>query len=149
MYFIETHRNITKHLKNNKANSTSQKLLTFRKTNFSKDVLKAFLSADIPIWKLRYEELKKLFESIAHPLPAGETCRLHIDELHHEEIFSIRDYIQDQPIFLIVDETEISRTKYVNVLIRLISKPETTLLFECCPQSSNADVLQILYLFIG
>ena len=79
----------------------------------------------------------KIFESIGHPLPAEETCKLHIDELYHKEIFSIRDYVQDQPIFLIVDETEISGTKYV----------KNDLLFKCWPLSYSANaniVLQIL-----
>ena len=46
-----------------------------------------------------------------------------------------------------MDGTEISGTKYVNVLIGLISKPETTLLFECYPMSSNANANIVLQIF--
>jgi len=102
-------------------------------------LLKAFLSADIPLWKLRHIELKKLFESIGHPLPSEQTCRLKIDDLYNEKIANIIEYVKDQSIFLIVDETEIGETKYVNVMVGVLSKPEKALLFECFSLSTSAN----------
>jgi len=79
-YFIETRQNTGIHRRNSScpSNSKSQQFLTSGKTDFTKKILKAFLSADIPLWKLCNEELKKLFNSIGHGLPADETCRLQV-----------------------------------------------------------------------
>ena len=79
--------------------------------------MKAFLSADIPLRKLRNKNLKKLFASIGHPLPTEQTCRMKVIEPYEEKIERIKVLIKDEPVFIIVDESDISGKKYVNILV--------------------------------
>ena len=55
-FFVENHRNTTKHKKRVICPSSgkSQQFITVNKNDFTKNLLKAFLSADIPLWKLRH-----------------------------------------------------------------------------------------------
>ena len=98
--FLLTHRNSGKNQRNVtcKSAAKSQQFLNFGQNDFSKDLLKVFLAADIPLWKLRNHYLKEFFKSIEHPLPTEKTCRLQIDYLYTEEIEKIRQHIKDQTI---------------------------------------------------
>jgi len=142
-FFVEAHRNTAKHVRGiiqSSSNSQTQLFLQPAfKSDFTKDVLKAFLSADIPLRKLRNKNLKKLFASIGHPLPAEQTCRMKVTELYEEEIERIKALIKDEPVFIIVDESDISGKKYVNILVGIISKPHISYLVECAPLSTAAN----------
>ena len=51
-------------------------------TRFSTKVMEAFLSANIPLYKLNNPELKKLFASVGQPLLSETCCRRKVNELN-------------------------------------------------------------------
>lgn len=145
MYFVETHRSTARHIKqSNLDNVRKQKFIVMNKPDFVKNVLKAFLSADIPLWKLRNKQLKHLFESIGQPLPSDQTCRLQLENLYAEEMNRIKDFIRNEPMFLMIDETQISGRRFVNIIVGKLEFPDKTLLFDCSPQSGPVNAESIL-----
>ena len=75
-FLVDSHRNTAKHQRGlpQRVNIHAQQFLDCTTKDFAMNVLEAFLSADIPLWKLRNNKLKKLFQSIGHPLPAEQTA---------------------------------------------------------------------------
>ena len=54
---------------------TSQTFLRSSYSNFVEKITKAFLSADIPLYKLNNKHVKNLFFDICHSLLTETTCR--------------------------------------------------------------------------
>jgi len=54
---------------------SSQTFLRSSNSDFVEKVTKAFLSANIPLYKLNNKHVKNLFSDIGHSLPAESTCR--------------------------------------------------------------------------
>ena len=80
-FLVDSHRNTLKHPKTlgsrseNLIPQTSQTFLRSSDADFAKKVTKAFLSADIPLYKLNNTHIKNLFLDIGHRLPSQTTCR--------------------------------------------------------------------------
>ena len=80
-FLVDSHRNTSKHQKalgsrsENFIPHTSQTFLKSSDTDFVEKVTKAFLSADIPLYKLNNTHIKNLFREIGHRLPSEPTCR--------------------------------------------------------------------------
>ena len=80
-FLVDSHRNTSNHQKPFDSRSeeliphTSQTLLRSSGTDFVKKVTKAFLSADIPLYKLNNTHIKNLFCDTGHRLPSETTCR--------------------------------------------------------------------------
>ena len=88
----DSHRNTWKHQKalgsrsENLIPQTSQTFIRSSDTDFVEKVTKAFLSADMPLYKLNNTHIKNLFRGIGHRLPSetictGTTLKLSEDEL--------------------------------------------------------------------
>ena len=109
--------------------------------DFTKSVTRAFLSADIPLKKLQNKELKQLFKDFGKTLPSESACRRKAAEMGEREIDRVKNLIHEQKIFLVVDESEISGIKYLNVLIGLLDEPDKTYLIACkvLPKSPTAQ----------
>ena len=140
-FLVDKHRETNKHVRKAErstvqSSSTSQKqqFLHVGKCDFALDVTKAFLSADIPLWKLRHPAIRRLFTTFGNPLPSEETCRSRIPLLYDEEISRIRMLIEDKPIFLIIDESEVSGCKFMNILVGTLENPKET---NMCVSSSG------------
>ena len=80
-FLVDFHRNTSKHQKALGSRSedpipqTSQTVLRSSDTDFVEKVTKAFLSADIPLYKLNNTHIKNLFCDIGHILLSETTCR--------------------------------------------------------------------------
>ena len=74
-------------------------------------VTKAFLSADIPLYKLNNKHIKDLFHDIGHSLPSETTCRKTALHLSADNLQLIKDTVHDKQIFL-VDESALSAIAY-------------------------------------
>ncbi|MEL7308540.1 MAG: hypothetical protein AAGK05_12180, partial [Pseudomonadota bacterium] len=150
MYFIDKHRATAKHNRARTGSTSTSSVQEFihgeGAHDFARDVAKAFLSADIPLWKLRNAELRRLFSNIGHPLPSEETCRTRIPKLYEEEILRVRAHVKEKPMFLIVDEADMSGQKFVNVLVGILEKPGETFLCECLPLTKSPDSGEIVRL---
>ncbi len=78
---------------------SSQIFLRSSNSDFVEKVTKAFLSADIPLYKLNNKHVKNLFSDIGHSLPAESTCRKTVLKLGADELQRIRNVVEDKQIF--------------------------------------------------
>ena len=112
--FVDFHRNTSKHQKafgsrpENLIPHTSQTFLRSSDTDFVKKVTKAFLSADILLYKFNNTHIKDLFRGIGRRLPSETTCRRRALQLREDELKRIPNAVHDKQIFLIVDESTLS-----------------------------------------
>ena len=80
-FLIDSHRNTVKHQtalgsrSENLIPKTSYTFLRSNDTDFVEKVTKAFLSANIPLYKLNNTHIKNLFRDVGHRLPSETTCR--------------------------------------------------------------------------
>ena len=78
-FLADSHRNTSKHQKafgsrfEHLIPQTSQTFVRSSDTDFVKKVIKAFLSADIPLYKLNNTHIKNLYRDIGHRLPSETT----------------------------------------------------------------------------
>ena len=112
---------------------TSQTFLRSSDTDFVEKVTKAFLSAGIPLYKLNNMHIKKLFHNIGHRLPSKTTCGRTTLQLSEDELKRIRNAIHDKQIVLIVDESTLSVTQYLNILVGSLETPHVSYLYDCQP----------------
>ena len=91
------------------------------------------MSADIPLYKLNNTHIKNLFRDIGHRLLSETTCRRTALQLSEDELKRIRNAVHDKQIFLIVDESTLSRTRYLNILAGSVETPHVSYLYDCQP----------------
>ena len=89
-------------------------------TDFVEKVTKAFLSADILLYKLNYTHIKNLFRDIGHRLPSETTCRRTALQLSEDVLKRIRNAVDDKQIFLIVDKSTLSGAQNLNILLEAL-----------------------------
>ena len=94
-------------------------------------VTAAFLSADIPLYKLNNSDLQALFKYVGQKAPSESACRKRIDNMGKCEVNRICNILSDKVIFVVIDEADISGPKYVNNLVKNEEQPETTYLLHC------------------
>ena len=129
---VDSHRNSLKHQKalgsrsEDLISQTSQTFLRSSDTDFVEKVTKAFLSADISLYKLNNTHIKNLFRDIGHRLPSETTYRRTALQLCDDELKRIRYAVHDKQIFLIVDESTLSGTQYLNILVGSFETPQVS-----------------------
>ena len=145
-FLVDSHRKTSKHQKALSRSElqmpqSSQTFLRSSNSDFVEKVTKAFLSANIPLYKLNNKHVKNLFSDIGHSLPAESTCRKTVLKLGADELQRIRIVVEDKPIFLVVDETTLSGTQYLHILVGTLEMPHVSYLYDCQPSpcSPNGD----------
>ena len=63
--------------------------------------------------------------------PSESTCRKRIDNMGKCKVNRICNILSDMVIFVVIDEADISGSKYVNNLVGNEEQPETTYLLHC------------------
>ena len=91
------------------------------------------MSADIPLYKLDNTHIKNLFRDIDHRLPSETTCRPTTLQLSVDELRRIQNAVHDKQFFLIVDESTLSGTQYLNILMGSRETPHVSYLYDCQP----------------
>ena len=138
-FLVDSHRNTSKHQKTlvsrseNLIPQTSQTCLRSSDTDFVEKVTKAFLSADIPLYKLNNTHINNLFRNIGHRLPSETICRRTALQLSEDELKRIRNAVRDKQIFFIVDESTLSGTQFLNILVGSLETPHVSYLYDCQP----------------
>ena len=94
-------------------------------------VTAAFLSADITLYKLNNADLQALFKCVGQKAPFKSACRKQIDNMGKCEVNRICNILSDKVIFMIIDEADISGSKYVNTLVGDVEQLEKTYLLHC------------------
>ncbi len=118
---------------------SSQTFLRSSSSDFVEKVTKAFLSANIPLYKLNNKHVKNLFSDIGHSLPAESTCRKRVLKLGAEELQRIRNIVEDKQIFLVVDETTLSGTQYLHILVGTLEMPHVSYLYDRQPSPCSPN----------
>ena len=138
-FLVDSHQNTSKHQKalnsrsENLIPQTWQTFLRSSNTNFVEKVTKAFLSADIPLYKLNNTHTKNLFCDIGHRLPSETTCRRTSLQLSEDDLKRIRNAVHDKQIFVIVDESTLSGTQYLNILVGSLETLHVSYSYDCQP----------------
>lgn len=94
-------------------------------------VTKAFLEADIPLHKLKAKSLINLFNEMNRPLPSQTNARGYVQSISNNIIHRCIQHLSGAKCFLVIDETEIDGSKFVNTLVGSISEPNITYLVDC------------------
>ena len=108
-------------------------------------VTSAFLSADIPLYKLRNPEMQSLFQFLGRKAPSESACRKRVDDMGKCEVDRVCEILLDKIIFMVIDESEISGCKYLNTLVGDIEVPETTYLLHCKILSTSPNQQTIVH----
>ena len=77
--------------------------------------------------------------TLGHHCPFESACRKQVKYLASQESECIKKLLTRKPIFLVVDESDVSGQKYVNVLNELMEEPNKTYLIACSPLSENPN----------
>ena len=97
------------------------------------------LSADIFLCKLSNKHIKNLFCDVGQSWPSETTCRRTVLEFSEDELQRIRNAIHDKQIFLVVDESILSGTLYLNILFGTLETPHVSYLYDCQPQTCGPN----------
>ena len=142
---VTQHRESAKHLKALRVTAkkpTTQTFIPATKKDFKAKLVESFLSADIPLHKLQNPKIRGLFTDLGQSVPSESACRGHVQTLAASEFQRIKDLLRDKTIFMVIDESEISKTKYLNVLVGDTAAPEKTYFVDCSVvQSVNQAVI--------
>jgi len=147
-FLVDSHRKTSKHQKalgsrfEQLIPHTSQTFLNSSDSDFVEKVTKALLSADIPLYKLNNKHIKNIFCDIGHSLPSETTCRRTVLQSSADELQRIRNAVHDKQFFLVVDESILSGTQYLNILVESLETPHVSYLYGCqpltCAPNSNS-----------
>ena len=66
-------------------------------------------------------------------MPSETTCRQTALQLSEDELKRIRNAVHDKQFFLIVDESTLSGTQYLNNLVGSLKTPRVSYLYDCQP----------------
>ena len=77
--------------------------------------------------------IKSLFRNIGHRLPSETTCRRTALQLSEDELKRIRNAVHGKQIFVIVDESTLSGTQCLNILVGSLETPHVSYLHDCQP----------------
>ena len=110
-----------------------QQLLPLVSKDFMADLIKkTFLAADIPLNKLRNPHVIQLLENLGQKMPSETVCRDYVKTLANNKQDRLKYLLKDKCIFIVIDESEMDKTKFINVIVGDIDVPEKTYLAECC-----------------
>ena len=108
--------------------------------NFKEKLISSFLAADIPLHKLNHPALKSMFVAMGKPLPSETPACASVAQLASQKEENIRELPRDKKVFLIVDEAEVDKQKYINVLVGSWDTSNEIFLIECLPLESSSNV---------
>ena len=142
-FFVESHRKskqLQGKLETNNKSQGKQTFLRLDQINFKKKVVSSFLAANIPLHKLNHPSLKSLFATMGKVLPSEIAARASVAKLAYKKEEQIRELLFDKQIFLIVDEAEVAKRKYINGLVGSLDTPNDTFLIDCLLLERGSNV---------
>ena len=142
-FFVESHRKIKKlqgKLETKSKSQSKQTFLHFDQVNLKEQVVSSFLAADILLHKLDHPSLKSLFARMGKVLPSETAARACVAKLASQKEEQIQELLRDKKFFLIVDEAEVAKQKYISVLVGSLDAPNQTFLVNCHPLDSGRNV---------
>ena len=73
------------------------------------------MPADIPLHKLRNPHLVQLFADLGQSVPSESSYRNYVETSVESETESLRQLFENKNAFIVIDETEMNKVKYVNL----------------------------------
>ena len=73
-------------------------------------------------------------------MPSETAARACVAKLASQKEEQTQELLRDKQIFLIVDEAEIAKQKYISVLVGSLDAPNQTFLVDCHPLDSGGNV---------
>ena len=147
---MESHRKNKQHqgkLETKIKSQSKQTFVHFDQVNFTEQVVSSFLAADIPLHKLNHPSLKSLFARMGKVLPSETAARACVAKLASQKEEQIQELLRDKKIsFLIVDEAEVAKQKYISVLVGSLDAPNQTFLVNCHSLDSGRNVISSIIL---
>ena len=127
-------------LETNSKSQSNQTFLQLDQVNVKEQVVSSFLAADIPLHKLNHPSLKSLFSSMRRKLPSENVARACVAKLAFPKKEQIQELLLDKNFVLIVDEAEVAKQNYINVLVGSFDAPNQTFLVDCHPLDSGSNI---------
>jgi hypothetical protein len=135
---VSKHRESAKHnsmLNKKETLSTQQSFLNISEnhsqTELADKIVEAFLSANIPLYKVRNLKIRDLFTYLGRVVPSESTLRSRVAGHANAEVLRIKQEIHEKKVFLVTDESDINGKKYFNTLIGTLDNPEKTYIVDC------------------
>ena len=116
----------------NKKVTLTQQLLPVVSKDFMTELVKTFLATDTLLHKLRNPHVTRLFENLGQKMPSETVCRDYVKTLANNEQDHLKYLLKNKCIFIVIDESEMDKTKFINVIVGDIDVPQKTYLIECC-----------------
>ena len=141
--FVESQSKSKQHQGKLETKSKSQSKQTFLQldqVNFKELVVFSFLPADIPLHKLNHPSLKFFFATMGKVFSSETAARTCVAKLASQKEEQIQELLRNKNIFLIVDEAEVAKQKYINVLVGSLDALNQTFLVDCHPFDSSSNV---------
>ena len=143
-FFVESHRKSKQHqtkLDTKSKSQSKQIFLQLDQVNFKEQVVSLFLAADTPLHKLKHPSVKSLFATMGKVLPSQTAARACVAKFASQKEEQIQELhvLNDKKFFLIVDEAEIAKQKYISVLVGSLDAPNQTFLVDCHPLDSGSN----------
>ena len=146
---MKRHRATMKHISargaiedQNKKVMLTQQLLPVVSKDFMTELVKTFLAADIPLHKLHNPHVIQLFENLSQKMPSETVCRDYVKTLANNKQDHLKYLLKDKCIFIVIDESEVDKTKFINIIVGGIDVPEKTYLIECCvTETMNQSII--------
>jgi hypothetical protein len=117
---------------------------------FCNDLCRAFLAADIPLFKVNNEAIKQLFTKYtSRTVPEESTLRkAYVSPAYKDTLEHIRRAIGDSPVFIQVDETSKNDWKVAHCIVGTLKSdgPATRFLLHCeeLERTNNQTVSQFV-----
>eukprot|EP00477_Mikrocytos_mackini_P001135 GAHX01001217.1.p1 GENE.GAHX01001217.1~~GAHX01001217.1.p1 ORF type:complete len:457 (-),score=48.95 GAHX01001217.1:118-1488(-) len=142
---VDSHRNTKKHLNYLVSNlGTSQDpLILLSKAHFTEDLVSLFLSVDIPLNKLRYQNFQDFLTTYELPNVSQSTAQRQVKRIAETKLIEIRVKLVNNKIYLIIDESSFRNRYIVNILMGSLHKPNDSFLVssEVLSKPTNAGTI--------
>ena len=97
--------------------TTKQLFLPQLMKEFKAKLMETFLAADIPLKKLQNSHFRELLPDLGQASPSESACRAYVETLVEQEMDRIKKKLTGKDIFRVLDESDVSKNKYINVLV--------------------------------
>jgi hypothetical protein len=145
----QTHIRLSDLVDSNKKTKFENSDINQIKKEFSRDIMTAFASANIPTHKLENKVLRKtlskyLKDEVGYALPSTTTVKKTLPDIHITELESLKNSIKGKKVAIFADETTDCEQRYVlNVLILELDFTKA-----CKPLLAETYFLEVNYLNI-
>lgn len=102
-------------------------------------ILKGFIEANIPLYKLRHNSIKIMFSDLNIQPPSETSVRRKLNDEFSNHMYKLKKFFKDKYIFLMVDEAHYNNSKYFNIIMGDVENPDMSYLVECVVVPKSID----------